>query len=395
MSGRPRLAWSLAGLTIGLLAATFVLQLGTRSAGTAANFDPVTIGLFAALLGFAVVGALITTHRPERIGWVFLLAALVYAADLVINQYADYTMLARHGALWPGIWAGWLSDLLWFPANSILMVFVFLLFPDGRLPGSRWAIVARVALAMCAVELIAGAFHPGALSQPLGAYDNPAGIDGADWIDWAMIAAFVVTLACWGAAIVSLLVRYRRSDPVRRAQIRWFVLAAALVPVALALGGLAGPLAYPIIIGAMVAVPVSVGVAIMRYRLYDIDVLIRRTVTYTVLAVLLGAGYLAGIWLLGDVLRSLTGASGALAVTITTLAVWAAFQPLRGWVQAAVDRRFARERYDSARTLEAFGGRLRDELDLETLRGEMVMVVDETLRPAHVSLWLRQAEGER
>jgi hypothetical protein len=203
-----------------------------------------------------------------------------------------------------------------------------------------------------------------------------------------------------------VVVRFRRAGAVERTQITWLAAAASMVVIiyaaVLPMSALVAPSEVPpgwlqaaqaVALLSFGLIPAAVLVAVLRYRLYEIDVIIRRTVTYTVLAAVLGATYLAGVWLLGWMLRSLTGASGALAVTLSTLAVWAAFQPLRGRVQSLVDRRFARERYDANRTLEAFSGRLRDQLDLETLSGEMVEAVQVTLHPAHVSLWLRPIGG--
>ena len=388
-----RLAWIGALAAAALIVATFALQIATRDGGANANLDPVSIALEGTILGFAAVGALIATRRPgTRIGWVFLAAALVYAVDLFVNQYADYAMLVRHGTLWPGIWAGWLSDLLWFPANLVVMVFVFLLFPDGRPPSPRWGFVGWLAAAMCAVEIVAGGLHPGALSSPLGGYRNPAGIEGADWISEIMIGAFIITLGCWGAALASLVVRYRHGNPVQRAQIRWFTLSALLVPASLPAMSLPPAIAYPVVVSAMICVPFSVGVAIFRYRLYEIDVIVRRTIIYAMLVASLAVVYLSAITVLGWASRSVTGQSGALAVTVSTLVVAAAFQPLRLRIQAAVDRRFARQRYDAGRALAGLSGRLRERVELEAIEAEVLTLVASTVQPRHVSLWLRDGE---
>jgi hypothetical protein len=387
---RRILAWIGASSATTLTAGAFGLQIATREAGANANLDPVSVGLECAILGFAAVGALIATRQPgTRIGWVFLAAAMVYAADLLVNQYADYTMLVRHGTLWPGIWAGWLSDLLWFPANLVVMVFVFLLFPDGKPPSPGWRFVVWLAAVMCAVEIVTGGLHPGALSSPLDGYRNPAGIEGAAWISGLMIGAFMITLGCWGAALVSLVVRYRHGNPVERAQIRWFTLSALLVPASLPAMALPPGIAYPVVVSAMIGVPLSVGVAIFRYRLYEIDVIVRRTIIYAMLVASLAVVYLSAITVLGWASRSATGQSGALAVTVSTLLVAAAFQPLRLRIQAAVDRRFARQRYDAGRALAGLSGRLRERVELEAIEAEVLTLVASTVQPRHVSLWLR------
>jgi hypothetical protein len=202
------------------------------------------------------------------------------------------------------------------------------------------------------------------------------------------------------AAAIGQVRRFRGATGLLRQQLKWLVASTSLLGVtfgcAIALWSISaswsGAVWTLLFTLSTASLPIATGVAILRYRLYDIDVLIRRTVTYAVLVVVLGACYLAGIWLLGGLLRSLTGASGAVAVTISTLAVLAAFQPLRARVQATVDRRFARQRYDAARALAALSSRLREHVELEAIEHDLLTLVDSTVQPRHASLWLRSDE---
>lgn len=289
------------------------------------------------------------------------------------------------------------SSVLEGPLMIIVLAWLLLLFPDGRLPSQRWRSLAILLVADTVLLTIASALAPGNLhsvdiENPIGLSGTPGTIAGA-LTGLAYVTAVVVTVV----AAVSLVRRYRRSTGTLRQQFKWFGSAGALLAVSLACGpvlwvintALSNAIWTVLFLTAITTLPVATGIAVLRYRLYEIDVIIRRTVTYTVLVVILGACYLAGIWLLGGLLRSLTGASGAVAVTITTLAVWAGFQPLRARVQTAVDRRFARQRYDAGRALAGLSSRLRDRVELESIEGELLALVDATVQPRHASLWLR------
>jgi len=206
--------------------------------------------------------------------------------------------------------------------------------------------------------------------------------------------AFVGVMACGLASVASLVARYRRSASLERAQIRWFTITSLTVPIAVAAAQVGVPGGKAVACAALIGLPVSIGLAIFRYRLYDLDRVVRRTLAYSVLVASLAAVYLSAIALLGAASRAVTGQTGTLAVTLSTLVVAAAFQPLRRRIQHAVDRRFARERYDAARTLEAFAGRLRDQVDLAALERDIENVVSGTVQPGHVSLWLRPSRQE-
>jgi hypothetical protein len=335
---------------------------------------------------FGVVGAVVAARLPGNpVGWLFLALALL---DALYELGSGATQLALDGPD-PGwaVWTGWLAS--WTnPLAPPFIAAALLLFPDGRPPTPRW----RWALWLCGPlgALILGryALAPG----PLDAFpsvSNPLGIGGADALGDIPPEPFMYALIIAGA--VALVVRFRRSHGVERQQVKWFAYAASLVAAFLLFGAVVGIFvggggAAPgfVFAACLCAVPISTGVAILRHRLYDLDVVVNRTLVYGALTVTLGATYLALVLLVGLAV----GHSG-FAVAVSTLAVAGLFRPARAGIQEIVDRRFYRRRYDAARTLEAFSVRLRDELDLAALSVELRGVVRETVQPAHVSLWLR------
>ncbi len=314
------------------------------------------------VVAFATTGALIASRRPRNpIGWILLGAGLAYAVGGV-------TISARGNAF-----VHWLSTWVWMAGIGPAATFGLLLFPDGHLPSSRWRPAAWLAAAANA-SVVGGI----ALASVVPAVLEDAG--------GALLALAIL------ASIGSVAARFRAARGVEREQLKWLTYAGALVGVALAIalaiemvmGDRAVNLTNTIVSLALATVPVAMGVAILRHRLYDVDVVINRTLVYGALTATLGAAYLGTVLVIGLAV----GQSDA-AIAISTLAVAALFRPARARIQAAVDRRFYRRRYDAARTLEAFGGRLRDEIDLEALGADLRGVVDDTMRPAHVSLWLR------
>jgi hypothetical protein len=265
--------------------------------------------------------------------------------------------------------------------------------PDGALPSARWRWFSRVSLFLIAVSLIGMIAQPGRVNDFPGT-SNPAHMSWAE----PLSAAFLLVIACFFGAIGSLVVRYRRAGPHDRAQLRWIAFGGAVFlavyAVTLAVLGLVGENSTAgdvVTVFAQMgfgALPIAIGYAIMKHHLYDIDVVINRTLVYGVLTATLAGIYVGSVLLLQLILSGLTKDSG-LAVAASTLAVAALFRPARAWIQRAVDRRFYRRKYDAARTLERFGNHLRDELDLDALGGALRGVVAETMQPAHMSLWLR------
>jgi hypothetical protein len=403
-------AWAVFALACALWVADLVFAYLTRGLQVNTNWSTnfaVGIAYGLMVLSFPIAGLLICTRRPgSRIGWLLLATGLCWILSGA-TTVADYGLRLHPGSIPAAAHLAVLGSALWVPAIGICGTYLLLLFPDGRLASPRWRWVLHLSTFVVVAGTLSLLLTPGLMGDAGYPHTvNPLGVGAlATVLGYAHGILIVLPLAMVLSA-ASVVVRFRRAGAVERTQITWLAAAASMVVIiyaaVLPMSALVAPSEVPpgwlqaaqaVALLSFGLIPAAVLVAVLRYRLYEIDVIIRRTVTYTVLAAVLGATYLAGVWLLGWMLRSLTGASGALAVTLSTLAVWAAFQPLRGRVQSLVDRRFARERYDANRTLEAFSGRLRDQLDLETLSGEMVEAVQVTLHPAHVSLWLRPIGG--
>ncbi len=338
----------------------------------------------------ATVGVLIARRDAgNAVGWIFCLSPLLMMAGNFFGTYGEYALNTNPGAAPAGVIAGQLGTC-WIIGMTLFATYVPLLFPDGRLPGPRWRPVAWLGALGLAGLWIGVMFGPTTLDAPLERFHNPIGVEGLQYVVFAGLALPVVMVL----GIASMIVRYRRGDQVERAQLRWFVAsvcAFALFDVLSILADATGLLTLPDFAFLVVLwlVPASVGIAILRYRLYDIDVIIRRTLAYGALIVALGAVYLVGVYAIGEVLRAATGSSGALAVTLSTLAVAAAFQPLRGRIQRAVDRRFYRAAYDGRAAVDAFSGTVQRQVDLDALTTELLHVIDTTVRPAHCSVWLQ------
>ncbi len=394
MSAR-RAAWALWAVAAALTAAAVVIYLLDVSVSTE-DRERLPLGalpaLVAAILGFSTVGALIAVRLPRNpIGWLFLVLGAALALVFVASGYADYTLLAHPGA-WPaGDWAVWLLSWSFLAPLVTAPTLLFLLFPTGRAQSRRWAALVWVALGAAVLATIGVALRPGPID-----YDppvtNPAGVEGAgDVLRVVADAGTVVALVTLVVSAAGLALRLRRSRGEERVQLKWFGYSAALVAIAFPVAaggpseGLIADLLWLNALLSFLSVPLATGIAILRHRLYDIDLVIRRTLIYAALTLTLAGAYLATVLLVGLAV----GQSG-FAVAVSTLAVAALFRPVRGRIQAAVDRRFYRSRYDAALTLEAFGARLRDELDLEALGADLRGVVRETVQPSHVSLWLRR-----
>jgi hypothetical protein len=366
---RARLPW------IGVAVAVIALVVGwpIRPASLdSAYLVPIAIP-------FVAVGALLARRRPANpIGWLFLGFGVVASLDYPAEQYAGHRPHYAHTDVVASIAAHF-----WHPFFG-LFVFAFLLFPDGHLVSPRWRWVAWLAAVTYVLLALTspldtsyvGPDYPGVKAL----FDGP--VSDADTIAHGLLLSFNLLLLPLAGA--SLVVRLRRSTGRRREQVRLFAYTVTAVMVSFPLLLLGTGAAYGVLL--LPLIPISAGVAILRHRLFDLDVVINRALVYGALTLTLGAAYLGLVLLVGLAV----GRSG-LAVAVSTLAVAALFRPLRGRIQGVVDRRFYRRRYDAARTLEAFGLRLRDELDLETLGADLRGVVADTVQPAHVSLWLRRA----
>ena len=394
------IAWSLWAGTLVLMVLTIVFTvlypLSRDAVSNALNFGLAILFVAA----FQTVGAMIASRRPGNpIGWVFCGMGLALVAAVFFGNYAQYSLVVEPGALPWDETAAWVGTWIWLVALSPLGFFL-LLFPDGNPPSPRWWPVAWVQVAALLGWFVSQAFAPGPMvNAGYESVENPYGIEALGGVFRAVGAGSgLLLLATVLASVLSIVVRFRRSRGDERRQIEWVAYAGALVALFL-LVQLSLEAALPeadalvealnlVLLVFLTGVPIAAGVAILKYRLYEIDAIINRTLVDGLLTVLLVAIYLGGVVLLQFVIRALTGQESQLAVVVSTLAIAALFNPLRRRIQALVDRRFYRRKYDARRTLENFGARLRDEVELDVLQGELVAVVAETLHPAHVSLWI-------
>jgi hypothetical protein len=374
-----RLAWGLWGLAIGLIAAA--LAVNTVQVATGEE------GILAVLsLVFITTGAFLAGRRPANpVGWLLLGWGMVMALGSFTGAYVNRGLVRDPGSLPGPSWVGWAEGVIWHPAFGLLAL-LLLLFPHGRLPSPRWRPFAWFVVAVYLVLALAAALAPGSVELYYPEATPPVRLPVAGLADAVFEWLLPGQLLVLATALVSLVLRLRRASGEERQQVKWFVytvvtVVLVFVTTTLALG--AGYL-FPL----FGLIPVSVAVAVFKYRLYDIDRLINRTLVYGLLTALLIGVYAGLVFLLGELLDPATGDS-ALAVAASTLAVAALFQPARRRVQELVDRRFNRRRYDAARTVERFSGRLRDQVDLDTLSAELLGVVDQTVQPASASLWLR------
>jgi hypothetical protein len=344
----------------------------------------------------ATVGAIVAIRRPaHRIGWLLVAIGLLLAVDSFAEQYARYGLLAGLDAIRAVPTMAWVS--FWLDAPALfLLVFVIVLFPNGQLPSRRWRPVAWL-LALAAAAGAGVAFRPGELPE-LAPIRNPFGVQGATMaLELLETGSLVVFAGVVVALAVSLLRRLQRAQGRERSQLQWFTYAVGLVGVSLAVHLAAVVVGLPLVesatlvalLVAILGIPVAIGIAVLRYRLYDIDRLINRTLVYGLLTALLGLVYATAVLVLGQVFGGIGTKPPSWAVAGATLTVAALFQPARRRIQAVVDRRFNRRRYNAAKTIEAFSARLREQLDLDTLSGELLAVVDQTMQPNTASLWLR------
>jgi hypothetical protein len=391
-AGARRLAWSLASLAA-------LLMVGGRIVYVASGEAELIVReqlLSAITIAFAVVGALVASrHRRNPIGWIFLAIAMTTGFYSVADGYLKLRLDEPD----PGALAGAAAvycELIWLSFVIVPATFLLLLFPDGRLLSRRWRPIAWCAGAGTTMTYFVFSATPDLLSGP-SAVDNPFAVDSTLIGPLTGLSVLVMYIGIFGS-VASIVRRFRHAGRAQRQQIKWLATAGALLAVIAPLDAIferqlgAGAFAATTI--AVLGLPAAVGIAILRHRLYDIDVVINRTLVYAALTATLAATYLGAVLLLQVALSPLT-ASSNLAIAGSTLAVAALFQPARRRIQALVDRRFYRSKYDAARTLERFGARLRDEIALDTLSDELRAVVSETMQPAHVTLWLRAPGAQR
>jgi hypothetical protein len=411
------LAWCLWLLCVSLI--SFALLFYFLATPTTPTHTPPALTAFmrALSLAFPTVGALVASRRPENpIGWIFCGTGLLYGVQAFASGYADYARLGHTGSLPGEELMDWISGWIGVPVLPLAGVLLVLLFPNGKLLSRKWQPVVWMAACGSAMLALGAALDPGSLLfQPT--FDNPLGFGGdigklgpsasrpADpkinaggIVEILVRVGFFFVLVSWLFAVAAMITRMDQARGAERQQLKWFVYTVVLLVVgflAALLGFGQHSVAWNLGIAAFNFLPIAAGIAILRYRLYDIDVVINRTLVYGVLTAALALVYVASIVLLQGLFRALTGETSQLAVVASTLAIAALFVPLRRRVQAFIDRRFYRRKYDIATTLQAFNVRLRNDVDLDSVADDLVEVVNETMQPTHVSLWLRPPERKR
>ena len=385
---RSLLAWPLWLATLGFCAAGLAVTLAVTQPLTIAVLAEGAAKALAYPLGYATIGLVLTLRRPGNpIGWLYAAAGLVWSLAIPGDAWLGQ-LVAEHRPLpLAAQVAAVCGEFNWAPATVLGVTLPALLVPDGRLRSPRWWPGAACGIAAAALVVVGGGLAPARLENTSIA--NPFGLSGPAGAVAGMLVAAGTLL--WAATMVASLacvvVRFRSSSGVERQQLRW-VAAGAVAAVAGLLAGAAVPqntVLSSILYAMVLCIPLAVAVAVLRYRLWDLDRLVSRTVTYAVVTALLVVPYLLIVPAAGRLVQG----SGSLAVAAATLAAAAAFAPLRRRVQGLVDRRFNRRRYNAARTVEGFAARLRDQVDLDALSAELLAVVDHTMQPVGASLWLR------
>jgi hypothetical protein len=405
------LAWSLTGFSVVMFVATVALTISslylapaTQPSSTGGTLSDLL--LWVPFLAFPIVGALIASRRPTNpIGWICLAAGLfwmlIFLWDSIPSPVSAPVMIDA------------LTQWIWVPPVGLLGIYLILLFPDGKLPSRRWRPLAWFSGAVMVLASVALTLSPGPLPDHSGVR-NPFGLEGYPMLVQVLPGVIALLPLCILASAVSLFWRYRHSGGEVRQQIKWVAFAASFVGVvylsALVIGLFApeaslgsgdvsvlGDVLLDAVLLSYAGVPIAVGFAVLKYRLYDIDVVINRTLVYGSLTGTLALVYFGGVTATQALFRTLTDQQELpqLLIVASTLVIAALFNPLRRRIQSFIDRRFYRRKYDAAKTLEGFSMKLRDETDLEALSGDLVGVVRETMQPAHVSLWLRPETASR
>jgi hypothetical protein len=362
------------------------------------------------VFAFPVVGVLIVTRRPgNRVGWLLLAIGAGWGLSNA-SSYSDYSILLHHHLPLAAQVAA-IGGASWIIPIGLTGTFLLLLFPDGRLlPGRRWRAVAWISGATIGLGTVIDVMTPGTMASAGYPHtENPFGVGRAGGIIDSVHLLIIVLPLMMIPSAVALIVRFRRARGGARQQVKWLAAAASVVAGIYVVVEITSATIAPnaphapgwllaaqdVALVSFVLIPTAIGIAILRHGLFDIDLIVRRTLVYSALVACLVAIYLGGVFVVESGVRTLTGGSGTLAITLSTLAVAAAFQPLRRRIQIVVDRRFYRGAYDAARTLEAFSAHMRGEIDLEALRGDVLAVVSDALHPAHAALWLAPTEAER
>ncbi len=409
-------AWSLAVLCLIMAVATIVLSVLPRPAseGAGTSNSAGDLLIFASFLAFPIVVALSASRRPRNpIGLICLSVGLFWLLIIVSEEYSAHGLAVPGSVPYPVTIYALLYAWLWVPAVGLLGTYIILLFPDGKLPSRRWRPLAWLAGVVIVLESVAVFLTPGPLDG-LGGARNPFALQGYPWLETMQWIVLLLLPICMLASAASLVLRFRRSGGEVRQQIKWLAFAASFMgsvyllvmgagfidwlisaPVTqsdLGTQTLWGALLEDVMLLNFAGVPVAIGFAILRYRLYDIDLVINRTLVYGSLTATLALLYAGSVVFMQYASRALTGGESQLAIVASTLGIAALFNPLRRRVQNLIDRRLYRRKYDAQKTLSTFSKTLREETDLEALNAELLSVVGATMQPKHVSLWLMPAD---
>jgi hypothetical protein len=394
------LAWSLCAVSLALTLLGLLFVVTSRSYGIAQIFHYWLVNTVIAI-GFSTVGAVIAPRLPHQnpVGWLFCTLGLIAGMRLFCAEYAIVTLLSEPGSLPSKLLGGealaWISSWVWVPHIG-LFLFLALLFPDGRPPSPRWRPLVWSIGVVVVVATVSVAFWPEA-ARGFDLVNHPLGIEVATG---TINPAETILYALGLIAAASLLARLRRTKGVERQQVKWFAYAVAVLATSATLAyvvpestgvGWLGWISSVWVIASLVCLPVTMGIAILRYHLYNIDLIINRTLVYGSLTALLALVYFGGVVVTEAIFRAVTGQERQpqLAVIVATLVIAALFTPLRHSIQGFIDRRFYRRTYDARKTLEDFSAKMRDETDLDALSDDLTSVIRESMQPAHVSLWLR------
>ena len=414
------LAWSLAALSVTMFVfagAFSVLAQSAQSSGNSFTVGAIseTVG-YVLFLVFPIVGALVASRRPRNaIGWILLADGLLWMILAVTDSYSVYGTTRPGSVPYPVTIDALGNTLLWVPTVGLLGIYLILLFPDGKLPSRRWRPLAWFSGAVIVLLSVAEWLAPGPLENQ-GGVRNPFGIESLPWLVTVSYIIIPLLPLCILASAVSMVLRFRRSRGEVRQQIKWVAFVASFTGLLYLCAMIISLLAlvfrnssslpptpwwfdllFSVAVLGFAAVPVAIGFAVLRYRLYDIDIIINRTLVYGALTAILAGVYFGCVTATQALFRTLTGQEQLpqLVVVVSTLVIAALFNPLRHRIQSFIDRRFYRRKYDARKTIEEFSAKLRNETDLGTLSNDLVRVVKETLQPEQVSLWLRPEKREQ
>jgi hypothetical protein len=379
-----------AALSLVLMAAAGAAGVTTDSSLPVQHLVTSDLGWWLAYAVFSVVGAVIATRRPEnRVGWLMLIGGALNAFGQGAQQYAIWGLVRHPGSLPGADIASWLTTYLWTPSITVLIL-VLIYFPTGQLPSRRWRWLPIVAVSFTAAIVLATAVDLWSRRGPELLVPN------ADELNSTFAAHVIAVLwpfvpVCAIGGMVAIAMRWRRSRGIERQQLKWIVLAGVIsgpmIPVAEFVPPSSNTYTVVQLLNSPAWCGIAIALAILRYRLYDIDRIVSRTVSYGVVTAVVVGVYVGLVALIETVL----GFSSSIAVAASTLAAAALVQPVRRRVQRAVDRRFDRAAYDARRTAEAFAQRLRDEVDVDTIRGDLLSTVGDAIAPASVTLWVAGA----